>query len=1136
MKVKELFQKDPTSWRLANEGVSSNNSADVETLKYELRTFVCDGEYHSGLAKILRGYLDNLGKEQKAAWVSGFYGSGKSHLVKVLRYLWTDHSFGNGETARTITTLPDDIVELLKELSTQGKRGHGLHSAGGTLKAGTGTVRLRTLGIILQSKGLPEKISIARLRLDLLEDGKLEAVESAIRAQRKDPAEEFDRPYTSAAFQKAYLASYPHLGDTKSVSQALLGDYPAKVDDISIDDMLKVVRRALGQGKKLPCTVVVLDEVQQFINNDHNIALEVQEVVEACSKGLDGKVLFVGTGQSALTDTASLQKLMGRFTIKVHLKDNDVEKVVRTVVLRKKEEKKKVIDDFVSKHSGEITRQLKGTKLATRSEDDRAYVPDYPILPVRARFWERVLHSVDPSGTTAQMRTQLRVAHEACRSVAERELGAVIPADFIYDQLANDLVMSGEMQKRFQEIIDEQKTKRDGDLRRRVCGLVFLINKLPRNGADTGVRANTEHLADLLTEDMGASASTIREKIPGLIESLRTEGVLMEVDGEYRLQTPEGAAWEAEYRRRRSSLLNNEAQIAAQRSQSLSKALLQHLSGISHPQGAAKVARKAIVHHGSDKPKNVEELTVWVRDGFQESESSILQDIQRLSVEDATIHVLVPKAKADELKQAFASWLAAEQTCNYMGDPTAQEGKEARASMLSRQAGEGARADGLIGEVVAGARVFLSGGQELAGEDLRTTVLSAATNVLQRLYPKFDMGDSGSWSTVFKKAKEGNASALTVLGYQGDPDKHPVAVEVLQFIGAGKRGTDIISHFTSPPYGWPKDALDGTLAVLMQSGHLSGRLQGQPAKLAELDQRKIGQSEFRLQHPVLSPAQRLKVRRLFMDAGYSFTPGDEQGAAPGFIQHLRELARAAGGVPPAPEAPHAPEVSALEGLQGNDLLFGLYNEEEKLRKRIEQWKQISTRITQRAPAFQLAERLILRGKGIDGLDAHAATVEAIKANRSLLDEPDPVAPLLKEVGSTLRSALTSASRRYEEALESERSKLIAHSVWNSLPADKRKVLEPRLEANVRRQPQIGTDSELAEALETTPFSIWESETQALPARFNQLLLEAAREMEPKARRLELPSATIKDESQMEDWLKRVRTSLASAIKDGPVIV
>ena len=55
MKTRELFLKDPLTWTLLNEGVSSNNSADLDTLRYELQTFVCQGEYYTGLVRMLQG-------------------------------------------------------------------------------------------------------------------------------------------------------------------------------------------------------------------------------------------------------------------------------------------------------------------------------------------------------------------------------------------------------------------------------------------------------------------------------------------------------------------------------------------------------------------------------------------------------------------------------------------------------------------------------------------------------------------------------------------------------------------------------------------------------------------------------------------------------------------------------------------------------------------------------------------------------------------------------------------------------------------------------------------------------------------------------------------------------------------------
>src|SRR5437660_2858618 len=91
--------------------------SELQTLRYELETFVCEGQYATGLARILGSYLQNLDRpEQPAVWVGGFFGSGKSHLVKMLRSLWVDFEFPDKATARGIAKLPTDITDLLREL------------------------------------------------------------------------------------------------------------------------------------------------------------------------------------------------------------------------------------------------------------------------------------------------------------------------------------------------------------------------------------------------------------------------------------------------------------------------------------------------------------------------------------------------------------------------------------------------------------------------------------------------------------------------------------------------------------------------------------------------------------------------------------------------------------------------------------------------------------------------------------------------------------------------------------------------------------------------------------------------------------------------------------------------------------
>ncbi|MEQ1762344.1 MAG: BREX system P-loop protein BrxC, partial [Pyrinomonadaceae bacterium] len=1099
----------------------------------------CDGEYLNGMRRILQSYVESFGKpEQKAAWISGFYGSGKSHLAKVLRYLWIDLTFDDGTSARTLSNLPNEIRELLKEISTLGVRHSGLHMAGGTLKAGVGSVRLRIVGLVFKSAGLPETYPHAKFLIDLKREGKLEQFRASIEAQGREVNKEIGRMYTSAAVAKAYVECSDHLNDASKIGDLLRSEYPSNVTDISMDDMIGTIRDTLATDSGLPCTLIVLDEVQQFIGQDSGTSLDVQEVTEALSKDTDGRIMIVGTGQSALSDMPNLQRLMGRFTVKVHLKDNDVEKVVRSVVLQKREDKKPEIEKLISKNEGEITRQLKGTKLETRTEDSGSYIPDFPLLPVRRRFWERVLHSVDSTGTAAQMRTQLRVVHEACKATANADLGAVVPADFIYDQISTDLVTTGEMQKRFQEIIEQQKGKVDGDLRSRVCSLVFLVNKLPREqGTDLGLRAEPEHLADLLSDDIVIGSMQLRQQLPDLLASMEQEGVLMKVDDEYHLQTTEGAAWESEFRKRKAAAVNDSPMIAALRAEILRKELTSSIGAPSVLHGDSKERRKVEVHYGETKPDASESIVLWVRDGFDSTEGSVRADIQKLSTDDATLHLFIPKSHGDELNGAIASAKAADETLHAKGNPTSDEGKQCRQSMVTRKATEDRRIDEFVGQILLGARLYLSGGQDQPFIALKTGIEDAATQVLNRLYPKFSDGDSAKWPQVLKKAKEGSVSSLSLVGHNGDPQTHPVATAILAYIGSGKTGLEIRKKFNASPYGWPQDAIDGVLATLLTSNHLSARINNNPIGYAEIDQKKLGQAMFRIESPVLTATQKIVIRKLFQDSGLtSVSPGNEQKDSIRFIEHAKTCAAGAGGEAPCPQAPVPSAVHALDLKNGNELLQDLHDQREELLTSIKEWQTKGELISKRLNKFELAEKIVAQGSSLSGHAERNQTLADIKSNRSLLHEPDPVSGVLTSAANALRTALVDAHKAYARTFDEQTARGAGQPEWKKLSDEKRKQLLISAGAIERSAPVVETDEKLLSALEVCSLDNWRSHTDALPAQFDKALAAAIIEAEPKAKRLTLQSATIHDSAELDSWLQKSKADIEAALKDGPVIL
>ena len=215
----------------------------------------------------------------------------------------------------------------------------------------------------------------------------------------------------------------------------------------------------------------------------------MQEVVEACSKRFGDRLLFLGTGQTALSGTPALQRLQGRFTVNVELSDTDVETVTRRVVLAKRSDRINDVKATLDGNAGELDRHLVGTKIGPRSEDKSVLVEDYPLLPVRRRFWEHALRAVDRAGTAGQLRTQLRIVYDAIRRTADDPLGTVVPADFLFEEISATLLQSGVLLREVNETIASQDDgSPDGRLKSRLCALVFLIRKLPREaGIDIGV-------------------------------------------------------------------------------------------------------------------------------------------------------------------------------------------------------------------------------------------------------------------------------------------------------------------------------------------------------------------------------------------------------------------------------------------------------------------------------------------------------------------------------------------------------------------------------------------------------------------------------------------------------------------------
>lgn len=1150
---REVFALDPTKGDIPNLGVAKvrnpEDEGDWNTLEWELRSFVCEGEYERGLDRILDQFLSHLSQEeQPAVWVSGFFGSGKSHLMRVLEYLWRDYKLPSGSSARDLATLTPDIDRHLVELSAAAKRVGGLWSAAGTLGSGaSGSVRLAFLSVIFDSAGLPQQYAPARLAIFLKNEGLYGQVRANVEGSGKTFEHELRNLYVSPVLAQALMDAGATFGDTAAaVSTALQNQFPM-VDDISNDDMLDTFEEILTLESttdgKWPLALVVLDEMQQYINDDNAKALNVQDLVEGCSSRFGSQVLVVATGQAALTANPTLQKLIDRFSVTVALSDTDVETVVRKVVLRKKPDAIASIEAALGKVSGEIDRHLGGTRLEAKAADKATLVADYPLLPTRRRFWERALRALDKAGKAGVLRTQLKIVHEAARSVANEPLGHVIGGDFVFRSESASMLQSGVLLKEIDELIRglEDGTP-DGELKSRACALVFLISQLPHDGVgDTGVRATAPVIADLLVEDLSADGATLRKEVPRVLEELVEQGRVMKLGDEFRLQTEEGAEWTKEFNQRRASIRDDAARMSQLRNEWLLKSVDQELSGIKLVHGDSKTPRKFDRHWGDDEPTvDGTAVPVWIRDQWNITETKAKESAAEAGTDSPVVFVLLPKIGADTIRDALASYAAAVDTINQRPEPQTDEGRQAKQGMQSRAQEGDRRLTALFGTVVAKARIFQGGGNELTTSSLRQGVETAGRHALSRQFPKFGTGDNANWDKVKDKARDGAADALSYVGWSGEVPANPVCKEVLaRTSGAGTKGSDIKRQLDDPPYGWPKDAIDGALLALLANGNIRAEREGRTvAGAKELPATQIGKATFYKEDEPPSTSERMAVRGALTEAKVSYATGQEGAAISGLLQHLTDLADRSGGPAPLPEAPDTKHLEGLTALAGNQQFRTVAQSAKQLRQDIGIWSAAAEKRPDREAAWAKLDRLLDHAALLGDADSIRSQRNAILSSRLLLDDPDPLAPLMEQLCTALRTAFTDGMAKVRAAYDNEIAELAASGGWQHLDSDQQQYLLRNAGLVAPANPDLSSNDKLLSAVSAQPIAGLEERVHALPAKVVSVRKAIAEivDPEPTVATVKPAIATLRSESDVDAYLAALRTELMQHINAGETVI
>ena len=752
------------------------------------------------------------------------------------------------------------------------------------------------------------------------------------------------------------------------------------------------------------------------------------------------------------------------------------------------------------------------------------------------------MRAVDTTGTVAQLRNQLRVVHEAVIATGDQPLGHVVSGDFLYDQNAASLLQTAALSREAYNHIEVLAAGKDDEpLKARLLKLIYLIGKLPTEAmADSGIRATADTLADLLLVDLPAGSAELRKRIPDLLHGLQEKaGLVMGITTaqgvEYRLQTRESSAWQDEYRHRESELKSSVTRIEQERSNFFRKQALDIVRQVRFFQG--KEARDLSANFDAELPKDhAKRVVAWIQDGWQADEKSFLAEARAVGNSDPSLFVYLPARNKTDLANAIVAMKAAKATLDSKGIPSTPEGEEALSAMTTRLKAAERQIQTLLGEVFAGARVFQAGGTEVVDpDDLAGKLAAAGQKSVIRLYPEFDVADQSGWDKVLERARKNDNQALEMVGYKGDPDKHPVCAAILKFIAGSKKGGEIRDNFRASPYGWSQDAVDAALYALLASGHLRALDANHKAVDARgLERNKLTQTTFRPESVTVTPVQLIHLRKLMQDLGVPCQPQEELQKAILLLEELKSRATKAGGDAPKPVVPDVSRLNQLEQLTGNALLVQLHADRDRLLADAQAWQQASQAIEKRWPNWMQLTSLVAQAKELGPYADVAQEAKAITEQRALLSSPDPVQTLLDKTIDLLRRSLHHHVQAYQDEYTKRFSSLQADDSWMKLTASDQTIVLRECGLALVGTPDMSSAPALEQALEECPLARWADRREALPSRFEQARQKAVQLVTPKAIPVQLPRRVLNSGDELKAWLEEVEKLLKKQLEQGPV--
>lgn len=545
MQIREMFAK-PIDRDL--QGVIIVGQDETANVKQELEEYVVTRELQKHFADFFAAYKTGItGNTSKTGvWISGFFGSGKSHFLKILSYLLENKEIA-GKKAIDYFVDDNKIADPMVLADMQ-------------LAANTPTdVVLFNIDSKSDSNSKQNKDAIVNVFLKVFNEmqGYCGAMPFLADLERRlneegryeEFKQKFEENYGDAWVDSRQDFDFIQddivdtLVDMEFMSEAAARNWCEKAAEpykISIEDFAKRVKAYIDRKGNNHHVAFLVDEVGQYIGDDSNLMLNLQTVREELGKECNGKAWVIVTSQQDIDSITKVKgndfsKIQGRFDTRISLSSANVDEVIKKRILDKKDIAAQMLRLLYGQKATTIKNKIVFNdgveKKLYADENDFALV--YPFVPYQFNLLASVLTSIRTHGASGKHlsegeRSMLAMFKESAMDYKEHEEGTLIPFHAFYDALENFLDHShrGVIIKAYDNsfINPDHKTKD-----------VFAINVLKTlfmiKYVNNVIEANIDNITSLMISDIDDDRIELKAKVEDALKVLMRQ-MLVQRNGE----------------------------------------------------------------------------------------------------------------------------------------------------------------------------------------------------------------------------------------------------------------------------------------------------------------------------------------------------------------------------------------------------------------------------------------------------------------------------------------------------------------------------------------------------------------------------------------------------------------------------